>query len=734
MTEGSKPPIRNLEETDRTSNLLSGALDGNASVLRPLIVVILIYVIQLFAVLGFTAMSRDKAVAANENARVEAFLDAHLDEASTTLNAVAPIFAELAITRHESQPYDIPAHLLDALSQRHLASQAFLFSPSGDALAQEAIPSERPGVTDQEIRSRIRSMASISNYTETAVSDIVNIGGEVFLLSTRAIPCSGFTMPCSVASVGHLDETIASQMEDFWQVSSFGVSTIEPTGKSTEFAPIQNLSNETIGWFHWKSRHQGPTVLNTIMPWLSLLTTGVLIMCWLVWRRGLKISAQVLQSQQEAKHSALHDPLTGLANRTLMNARLEEALNQLGRQDKGFALHIIDLDRFKNVNDTLGHQAVDELIQEAAARLTSVCRNGDTVARLGGDEFAIIQLGVANPSSAARLSRRAIEQLANVYQIANSDVFISGSIGVAIAETNESSIQELVRQADIALYRAKGAGRNQFCFFEKEMDSALQERSAIEKDLRIALENNELTVAFQPQVSADGLHIRGMEALVRWNHETRGVVPPSVFVPVAEETGLIRQLGAFVMRSSFSTARKWPDITMAVNVSAGELHHQDYASSVIALAREMGVQTDQIELEITETVLLENSNRVTRTIKALKAAGFRIALDDFGTGYSSLSYLRRHQVDKLKIDQSFVSSIGVREDAGAVVQAIIHLGEALGLSVTAEGVETETQRAALKARGCAYLQGYLFSRPIREDQIPDLIRMFDQRGKKRGAA
>ena len=222
MTEGSKPPIRNLEETDRTSNLLSGALDGNASVLRPLIVVILIYVIQLFAVLGFTAMSRDKAVAANENARVEAFLDAHLDEASTTLNAVAPIFAELAITRHESQPYDIPAHLLDALSQRHLASQAFLFSPSGDALAQEAIPSERPGVTDQEIRSRIRSMASISNYTETAVSDIVNIGGEVFLLSTRAIPCSGFTMPCSVASVGHLDETIASQMEDFWQVSNAG--------------------------------------------------------------------------------------------------------------------------------------------------------------------------------------------------------------------------------------------------------------------------------------------------------------------------------------------------------------------------------------------------------------------------------------------------------------------------------------------------------------------------------
>ena len=738
MSEDDGIPMKKARNSATDSErLLTEALDGSESVIRPLILVILLYIAILFTALLFSAISWDRTRTFEDSQTVESLIQEQRLRLASSLDYASNLLNEVAEQNEDQVDIDAAAStVLKHLSHAGIASQSFVTLLDGGLISEHITQGETlKGITAKEAQERTDALIDIARYTRSSVTDIVEINGQFFVVAVSTVSCSQLVKECGLIAVQNLDTAMARIPH--LPSEEFLINTTINQRSGVNSARIKNLTGETIGWFHWQSRSDGRNLLQEIMPWLSLVTAVVLVICWLVWRRGIGIAAQTRAHQEEAKHRALHDPLTGLANRTLMHARLEEAAREMSREKKGYALHLIDLDHFKTVNDTLGHQAGDDLLEEAATRLKSVCRAGDTVARLGGDEFAVIQRDVSSPNSAARLARRATEKLSAAYKISGQDVYISGSVGVSVCQSASAPITEIMRQADIALYRAKGAGRNQFCFFEREMDDALQERSAIESDLRQALQAEDLTVVFQPQVSADGKHIRGMEALVRWKHAERGVVPPSLFVPVAEETGLIRKLGEFVMRKSFETARQWPEITMAVNVSAGELHHPEYAAHVIALADEVGVRTDQIELEITETVLLEDSARVTRTIKALKAAGFRIALDDFGTGYSSLSYLRRHQVDKLKIDQSFVSSIGVREDAGAVVQAIIHLGEALGLSVTAEGVETEMQRDALKTRGCAYLQGYLFSRPIRADQIGALVENFKTNrtnGRRQGAA
>ncbi|ACT58506.1 putative bifunctional diguanylate cyclase/phosphodiesterase [Hirschia baltica] len=493
---------------------------------------------------------------------------------------------------------------------------------------------------------------------------------------------------------------------------------------------LKSSDGKIVGWLSWQRHLPGITAIRHFLPTILLVAVIIGIISFLAWKRATALSNDIIFSHQEAQKLALHDPLTGLANRMLLKKQIETAKADVKRGREGFALHLIDLDKFKDINDTMGHPAGDELIRQAATRLKDACRANDTVARIGGDEFAVIQIEATSTNTVSRLARRINEQMARAFVINNTEVYVSASIGIAIDATGESQQEEIHRRADIALYKAKEAGRDQYCFFEDEMDAELKHKHKIERDLRQALQEpdkNGLRVVYQPQVSANGRHIRGFEALIRWEHPVRGNVSPVDFIPIAEETNLVIALDEFVMKEAFKTALKWPEVTMAVNVSAKELHQDNYPHKIIALASEYNIRPDQIELEITESVLLEDSPRVAKTLKILKAAGFKIALDDFGTGYSSLSYLRRHQVDKLKIDQSFVASIGVREDASAVVQAILSLGESLGLSVTAEGVETIEQRDSLRKRGCAYLQGYLFSKPLEEKSIVQIMKKFKDR-------
>jgi diguanylate cyclase (GGDEF)-like protein len=382
------------------------------------------------------------------------------------------------------------------------------------------------------------------------------------------------------------------------------------------------------------------------------------------------------------------------------------------------AVHCIDLDRFKEINDTFGHHAGDELIRLAGARLAAQCRSPDTVARLSGDEFAIIQTR-ATAGAAAALAARLTEVMRLPIDLEAGRVFIGCSVGVALISDGHIDPAEALRQADLALYRAKDTARGQFCFFEIEMDAAVKARRSLEADLRTALAQGSLRMAYQPQVNtADGMV--GVEALARWDHPVLGEVPPSVFVPVAEECGLILELGLFTLRQAFADSKRWRGLTVAVNVSAKQLRMHDFAAQVLELVEEYGVDPSQFELEITEGILLGDDAETRDMLDRLRNAGFALVLDDFGTGYSSLSYLQHYPISKIKIDRSFIANLGGEAEGEAVIGAIVKLARALRLSVIAEGVETADQVARLAATDCVDMQGYLFGRPVAAEEIDAL--------------
>ena len=377
----------------------------------------------------------------------------------------------------------------------------------------------------------------------------------------------------------------------------------------------------------------------------------------------------------------------------------------------------LDLDRFKEVNDTLGHGSGDRLLEQVAERLRQSVRETDTVARLGGDEFAVVQVGVEQPESAEALCRRLIDAVSAPYVLEGHEVTVGVSIGVALSPADGEASEVLLKHADIALYRAKTDGRGTFRFFAAGMDAALQARKAMEQDLRHALARNELEVHYQPLVDLQGRRMAGVEALIRWRHPVRGWVSPSEFIPVAEATGVIMPLGEWVLRTACTQAAWWPDLYLSVNLSPVQFRHSDLAGMVTAVLQETGLEPSRLELEITEGVLLQETEAALSTLHQLKALGVRIAMDDFGTGYSSLGYLRSFPFDKIKIDQSFVSAIEHDGNAAAIVRAVLGLGKSLGMLTTAEGVETSQQLAFLETEACDQVQGYYLGRPQSASEI-----------------
>lgn len=420
---------------------------------------------------------------------------------------------------------------------------------------------------------------------------------------------------------------------------------------------------------------------------------------------------------------AHHDALTGLANRVLFQQRMEEAVVGLQAAQQ-FAVLCLDLDHFKETNDALGHAVGDALLREVAARLKTCVAGNDTVARIGGDEFAIVQIGIAGSDDSVDLAQRLLDVLAKPYEIEGNQIIIGASIGIALAPRDESSGAPLLRLADIALYSAKTAGRNTWRFFEALMDWELQVRRRLEIDLRSALANEEFEVYFQPVNDAKTKSINSFEALVRWRHPGRGMISPAEFIPLAEETGLIVPLGEWVLRTACREATRWPSaVHVSVNLSACQFKAGLAATIRKALA-DSGLSARRLELEITETVLLDRSGDNLRILHELRDLGVKIAMDDFGTGYSSLSYLRGFPFDKIKIDQSFVRNVDQR-DAREIAKAIAALGLTLGMITTAEGVETQDHLDKMIEYGCIEVQGYLFSRPVPASHLPGLLKSFN---------
>jgi diguanylate cyclase (GGDEF)-like protein/PAS domain S-box-containing protein len=428
------------------------------------------------------------------------------------------------------------------------------------------------------------------------------------------------------------------------------------------------------------------------------------------------------RAEARVAHMAHHDALTGLPNRLLLRLRMEETLAAMPRTGKGVATLCIDLDNFKAVNDTLGHPCGDLLLQRVAERIRGVMRKEDTAARLGGDEFAILQPNVADPAEVAALARRLLAEIGEPFDIMGHQVLIGASIGIALAPGDGDDADQALKNADMALYRAKADGKGAFRFFEAEMDARVQARRRLEMDLRQAMLAGALEIHYQPLVQLDSGRVSGLEALLRWQHPERGFIPPSDFIPVAEETGLIASLGAHVLRQACADAAKWPTpVKLAVNLSPLQFRTGNLFAAVKEALEQSGLSPKRLELEITETLLLEKSDHVIATLHALRALGVSISMDDFGTGYSSLSYLRSFPFDKIKIDRSFVHGLGSNQEGQAIVRAILSLGSSLGMTITAEGVETDADLACLKAAGCHEGQGYLFSKAQPQPEILKLL-------------
>jgi len=425
-----------------------------------------------------------------------------------------------------------------------------------------------------------------------------------------------------------------------------------------------------------------------------------------------KRDRELLSQNARIFFMAHHDALTGLPNRLMFHERLQEALDQQRRRGDGIALLCLDLDYFKQVNDTLGHPAGDMLLKEVAGRLRSCVREGDVVARLGGDEFAILQCGVSQPEHANILAQRIVEALGAPYDLGGDQAVVGASVGIAAVTADLCSADMLLRNADLALYRAKANGRGSFSLFESGMDAEMRARRAIELDLREALARREFEVFYQPVFHLQGLCLSGFEALLRWRHPDRGLVSPAEFIPLAEELGLLVPIGAWVLAQACADAATWPDgISVAVNLSPVQFCNPGLVAAVRQALQRSGLPAQRLELEITESALLQDSKAVLAALHELRALGLRTALDDFGTGYSSLSYLRSFPFDKLKIDQSFVRGMTYRPDCRAIVRSVLGLARELGMATTAEGVETEEQLDQLLRDGCAEVQGFLFDRP-----------------------
>ncbi|MFM5886565.1 MAG: putative bifunctional diguanylate cyclase/phosphodiesterase [Novosphingobium sp.] len=482
---------------------------------------------------------------------------------------------------------------------------------------------------------------------------------------------------------------------------------------------LRDHAGTPVAALTWTPQAPGTMVLRQIaVP----LIVALVLLCYAainILKRGGSVVSELVASEKRAKHLAYHDTLTGLPNRAMLFERLRPELAKLGAGGTPLAVMCVDLDRFKDVNDSLGHHAGDLVIEEVGRRLRTVCSEVGLIARLGGDEFVVLG-ECAKPACAGNLAESVIAAICEPIECEYGRLEVGCSIGIVMLDQAGLDPSEVLRWADLALYRSKERGRQRVTFFEPEMDAALRNRRSLEADLRDALLNDGLTMVYQPQVDRAG-EIIAVEALVRWHHPVRGSIAPGMFVPLAEEGGLILALGEFVLRRVFAETGHWTHTRVAINVSAVQMRAPGFAALVTRLAAAGGIDPARYEIEVTETALLGDDADTARNVDALKRLGFSIALDDFGTGYSSLSVLQRFAVDKIKIDRSFVSNLGVGDESEALVDAMVKLARALNLNVIAEGVETEQQRDRLLNCGCREFQGHLTGMPMGVDELTGLV-------------
>jgi diguanylate cyclase len=547
--------------------------------------------------------------------------------------------------------------------------------------------------------------------------------GSLRLVAGTLLPSRGQEHDVGLVATRVLDEDAIRRLGARLSVSHLALGPPNPDVTGNGIG-IPGPEGAMAAQFSWMSDRPGDPILNRLLPIAVFSAIAIVIFAWLAYVHVTRVTDNMLRSEERAQHMAGHDTLSGLPNRLRFTEHLSSLLTRCHQEGGGLAVLFIDLDKFKEVNDTYGHAAGDFVIVGCAERMAGQLRANDVLARFGGDEFAIIQTGVKSAHDAELLGRRIVDAIRPAFQIGEAEAYVGASIGIALAPDNAGDAAELMRLADIAMYRAKNEGRNRACFFEQRMDDTLRLRKVVEDDLRHAISRNELELHYQPQVSTDGSRIVGVEALVRWRHPVHGIIPPMEFIGIAEERGIIIQLGEWVIRRACLDAAKW-NVTVACNVSAIQFRQQDFVQSVSNALADTNFDPARLELELTESIVVADADQAEASMMDLRAMGIKLALDDFGTGYSSLIYLRRFAFDKIKLDKSFLDSLEDTGESAILVHSVVHLGRALGLTVTAEGVETPEQQRFLQAVGCHLLQGYLFSKPVTAALMDEMLKKED---------
>ncbi|MCC4243323.1 bifunctional diguanylate cyclase/phosphodiesterase [Stappia indica] len=523
--------------------------------------------------------------------------------------------------------------------------------------------------------------------------------------------------PAVVVSLKKLDTARLQALAERSGIT--GLRSIDDPAGTPASMELRNPRAQHIGYLAWQAENPGSSILSGVGPILFFLAATIAGLTGLVLFYTRQNTRRLAESEARAQHAALHDSLTGLANRDYFASSFREELAGWQAAKGLLGVIYIDLDHFKDINDTLGHAAGDEVIREAARRLRVLVPEDATLARISGDEFALLLPGCESRERIEQVLKRMQDRFAVPMYIGGNHLHVSLSVGASIAPDDSLSMGELLRKADIALYSAKASGRGRWAFFEACMEEHVRTRESLAHALRDAIARSKLDVVYQPQTTIDGTKVLSVEALLRWTDPEMGAISPATFVPIAEETGLINDLGLYVLRRACQDAAAWPHLGLAVNVSPTQFRHPRFIEDLRDTLEACNFEPSRLEIEVTESVFADNDNDILKILTQVQEMGVRVALDDFGVGYSSLSYLRRFPFDTLKIDRSFIADLEIAPHAHAILSTIIDLGEALGMKVVAEGIETRQQAVILQRTNCDRLQGFYLSRPIPPSAIAE---------------
>jgi len=625
---------------------------------------------------------------------------------------------------------DAEARLVPFGLSHYRHERAYLVDGNGKLLASFPPGEARvpPSVTRvienfrSEEASRRRSAPPAAELLDPEVvpvtTDFVDLAERPALAAIAAVSTAATAQdPLVLAAVVGLDRRLVSVFERTSGIEGLRIATTPAAGQ--ELQSLLDRQGRIVGWMSWEGRRPMLQVVWQLVPFLAIVAAFFVGFAWFAIRQVGRATQDLAESEAHAQKIAHEDMVTGLSNRRRMLETLDRALAER-QPEQVVTLAFLDVDGFKEINDSLGHQGGDQLLAAVGVRLQEAMPASARLGRFGGDEFVSV-IATADAASGVEAANAAVQSLARPFWLAGQMVQVGATIGIAQAPRHGDSRDDLIRRADLALRTAKRIGRGRVVDFEPTMENEYRDRHFINRELRTALAEGGLDVHYQLIVAADGQRVVGVEALLRWKHETRGYIPPAVFVPIAEQSGLMGPLGEFVLRRALADAMRWPNVYIAVNLSPVQVRDRGLVELVSKAMRETGIAPSRVMLEVTEGVLIDNPEEAKERLEQLRALGVKIALDDFGSGFSSLSYLRRFPIDKLKIDKEFVKPLGNSANGGVIIQAITALGRALGLSVLAEGVETEEQRILLRLAGCNEMQGFLFAKPAPRMAIDRLL-------------